>query len=606
MRRLSTLMMSSLSLTGCLAMDASDLTETSWPSSTSDVSSSTPGAQQSPGPSPTTAPSGSPGVTQVPDSSPTLPPGTSPRPSLPPGLTETPLPVASPTPSLPPTPIVDLDEDGWSPSTGDCNDLNSLIHPNAQDVPYDGIDQDCSGADQADVDADGFTASQAGGPDCNDADPAIHPGVDELCDGLDNDCDGQADPGAPIVLYPDLDGDTFGDPDAAISACFAPDGYVLDAGDCDDGDASVYPGAVEVPYDGIDQDCLAGDLEDMDQDGYDAINVGGDDCNDQALDIHPGALEQCDGLDNDCDGVVDEAQGTYYPDADQDGYGASSQPVQLCGLAAGYVLDGTDCNDQASSVYPGATEISDALDNNCDGQIDQVSCKDWKGYNSALTSGTFYIDPDKAGAGTPFQVWCDMSTSGGGWTLLAIVTNQDGVSWGPTSAYWVDDKALGNASVISNADAKSRAYHELGVDELLISRSDGTREVQTTTGCLSGRSMRTQMQVDSSKGLNCARSCDTVFVGGPFASDYWCQDDVLRFRCRDANSSTSKPNGYLISNSDNSFITTLYNDEWCYDYSMGMGVSEYYYGSSYHADFGGSIEDVPAGTDKTARLLFGR
>lgn len=77
--------------------------------------------------------------------------------------------------------------------------------------------------------------------------------------------------------------------------------------DCDDEDRSVHPGASEVPYNGVDEDCDGGDLVDVDGDGWDADVVGGEDCADANAQIHPDAEEACgDGRDNDCDGHTDE------------------------------------------------------------------------------------------------------------------------------------------------------------------------------------------------------------------------------------------------------------------------------------------------------------
>ena len=128
------------------------------------------------------------------------------------------------------------------------------------------------------------------------------------------------------------------------------DGY-LPWNDCDDDDASIHPGADELPYDGIDQDCDGGDLTDVDGDGYDAAEVAGDDCNDEDDAIHPTAAELCDGLDNDCDGGVDEGF-----DADADGHWSDE------------CAHGEDCDDSDADVNPEAHEVcGDGVDNDCSG-----------------------------------------------------------------------------------------------------------------------------------------------------------------------------------------------------------------------------------------------
>lgn len=115
-------------------------------------------------------------------------------------------------------------------------------------------------------------------------------------DGGDETCE--------TVWYLDLDGDDYGDAMVSVQACSAPEGYVEQAGDCDDRDAAVHPTADELPYDGLDNDCQGGDLVDIDSDGHDAAEAGGPDCDDQDPQIHPGASETWDNgaTDNDCDG----------------------------------------------------------------------------------------------------------------------------------------------------------------------------------------------------------------------------------------------------------------------------------------------------------------
>ncbi|MFT5685016.1 MAG: hypothetical protein ACI8RZ_005962 [Myxococcota bacterium] len=167
----------------------------------------------------------------------------------------------------------DVDGDG-SPSDQDCDDNNSAMFPGNPEI-CDGLDNDCDATvDEgvqsifyADEDADGFgdasdttTACDApsgtvslSGPsdtDCDDTDSAVNPGAAEVCDGVDNDCDGDIDTNATdlTTYYVDNDGDGYGYgmPDQDWTACEAPEGYVAAAGDCDDSDPNRYPGAPEL------------------------------------------------------------------------------------------------------------------------------------------------------------------------------------------------------------------------------------------------------------------------------------------------------------------------------------------------------------------------
>ena len=203
-----------------------------------------------------------------------------------------------------------------------------------------------------DRDEDGYTADQ----DCDDNDDQINPGAEEICDGIDNDCNGEADERVTTVFHADADGDGYGSPIITTEACTVPIGYVSNGNDCNDTNAVAYPGAEEI-CDGVDNDCndeVDENLDivfyvDDDGDGYgddDNVTNGcqaelglstiGGDCDDGDPSISPVANEICDDIDNDCDGSIDNgAMSTFYADNDEDGYGDLTNTTQACSAPAG-------------------------------------------------------------------------------------------------------------------------------------------------------------------------------------------------------------------------------------------------------------------------------
>ena len=232
--------------------------------------------------------------------------------------------------------------------------------------------------------------------DCDDTNSNIHPGAPEICDGKDNNCNGQIDEGVTSTFYADADGDGYGNAAINVQACSAPAGYVASNIDCDDTNSNIPPGAAEI-CDGKDNNCNGQTDEgvtstfyaDADGDGYGnaAISVqacsapagyvaSNTDCNDTDANIHPGAAEICDGKDNNCNGQTDEGvTSTFYADADKDGYGNPAISVQACLAPAGYVSNNKDCNDNDPAINPAAVEVcSNKIDDNCNGRIDEQPC----------------------------------------------------------------------------------------------------------------------------------------------------------------------------------------------------------------------------------------
>ena len=301
-----------------------------------------------------------------------------------------------------PPEATDFDLDG-SPAGEDCDDADPVVFPGAAER-CDGKDQDCDGQiDEgagdpqpfyADADGDGFgdpgasveaCAAPAGhvadATDCDDADPATHPGdqADDCLSGKDLNCDSLFTPA-------DVDGD-------GLDACT----------DCDDNDALAGLIGEETCND-LDDDCdglvdaedpdLADDPDatwftDADRDGYGdpdgrivscevppSAAAGAGDCDDSDDTVYPSAAETCDDRDEDCDGDVDEDAidaSTWYADVDADTYGDPDTSTVACDAPAGYRARAGDCDDSRGGVKPGATEVcDDGLDNNCDG--DATGC----------------------------------------------------------------------------------------------------------------------------------------------------------------------------------------------------------------------------------------
>ena len=202
-----------------------------------------------------------------------------------------------------------------------------------------------------DADGDGYSAQE----DCDDGNNTIHPGAQEYCDGIDNNCDDIIDPEDSVnasLWYADADDDGYGDESSTVAACEAPEGFSADSSDCDDSNGDIHPGASEV-------------CDELDTD------------------------EDCDGLadDEDTDGA--DGKTLAYPDSDGDGFGDKDDAgSEYCDLPASTVLNNSDCDDDDDAIHPGATEdICSTSDNNCDGVVG-TEAGGWIDFKS-MELGTF-------------------------------------------------------------------------------------------------------------------------------------------------------------------------------------------------------------------------
>ena len=189
--------------------------------------------------------------------------------------------------------------------------------------------------------------------DCDDSNGDIYPSADEYCNQQDDDCDGNVDEdpvGSPIWYY-DIDGDGYGSAFIVAYECDAPPGYVSTNTDCDDTNVSIYPGAIEY----------------------------------------------CNNADNDCNGLFDDNAvdaSTWYADLDRDDFGDASSSVYQCDQPFDYILDNNDCDDSNDEINPDAPELCNAVDDNCDGAID----------NNTVDSLNYHLDSDGDSFGDPNQI----------------------------------------------------------------------------------------------------------------------------------------------------------------------------------------------------------
>jgi len=261
-----------------------------------------------------------------------------------------------------------------------------------------------------DLDQDGYDDKN----DCDDNNSAVYPGALEACNGIDDNCDGDADGGAHDALdwFGDADGDGYGIADEYTEACEAPEGYVDNVLDCDDTTATTYPEADEL----------------------------------------------CDGEDNDCDDEIDEDGAvdspTWYYDGDLDGFAADDKTIVTCNQPAGYLSESTDCDDSDAGVYPGAAEVcGDGVINDCDASV--TSAVDACGLDSEVNltdARAFLVGEDRYGeAGFAVSQAGDFNGDGLG-DVIVGAPYHDEASEDDGRAYIVFGDASGEVD-LSTADA---------------------------------------------------------------------------------------------------------------------------------------------------------
>jgi hypothetical protein len=453
----------------------------------------------------------------------------------------------------------------------DGSDNGSDITFQQVNTYYADVDGDTYGAVGSTVnDCSQPTGYVTDNTDCDDASATVYPGATETCNTIDDDCDGTVDDGVQTTYYADADNDTFGELSSTTTACSAPAGYVSNSTDCNDASATVYPGATET-CNTVDDDC-DGTIDNGVQTTYyaDADNdtfgelasttaacsapagyvSNSTDCNDASASVYPGATETCNTIDDNCDGTIDEGvQSTFYADADNDTFGELSSTTTACSAPTGYVSNSTDCNDASNTVYPGATETCNTVDDDCDGTTDEG------------VQTTFYDDTDNDNYGD-LNITTLACTAPSG--FVANSTDCD-----------VNNGAVnpGAAEACNGVDDNCDGTTDEGVQSTFYADADNDTfgELSSTTTACSAPAGYVSNSTDCNDANNAVypgatETCNTVDDDCDGSTDEGVQTTYYADADNDTYGSTSSstqacslPAGYVTNNTDcNDAVSTTY------------------------------------------------
>ncbi len=487
--------------------------------------------------------------------------------------------------------IAGMQPPGYVLDNTDCNDNNALEKPGQvwyKDTDNDGYAQTGAATITQCLRPTGYKAASeltSTTGDCNDNNAAINPEASEVCDGVDNNCNSSIDEGVLTTYYRDMDNDGFGNPSVTQMACSQPGGYVTNNTDCNDNSALEKPG--QIWYKDTDGDTYAETgaatiTQCLRPTGYkvasELTSTTGD-CNDNNAAINPVASEVCDGVDNNCNSSIDEGVlTTYYRDMDNDGFGNPSVTQMACSQPGGYVTNNTDCNDNSALEKPGqiwykdtdgdtyaetgaatitqclrptgykvaseltsttgdcndnnaainpvASEVCDGVDNNCNSSIDE----------GVLT--TYYRDMDNDGFGNPSVTQMACSQPGG------YVTNNTDCN---------DNNALEKPGQIWYKDTDNDGYAQTGAATITqCLRPTGYKaasELTSTTGdCNDNNAAINPAASEVCDGVD--NNCNSSIDEGVLTTYYRDMDNdgfgnpsVTQMAC-------SQPSGYVTNNTD--------------------------------------------------------